>query len=410
MVDNASVQRLIDRHLVKIENSDFITRESKMKIKDFHVKSKRVVSLNRQLYYLNRIWVMCRDHFPNKDITKLTQHDIEVFEGNIKNSDYKENTKHSFRVAIKKFLQIVNGFAWNSKKYPIIVENLKLTKNGRKKAGESGSTVKASDILSVDEIAKMTEHALNVRDKAMIQVAFETSARPDELLSVKIKDVTFDSNGGVIVLSGYKRAPTPIPILFSVPFLKKWISEHSHKDDNNSALWESVCNVEKREPITSKYYNKMLKRCAKRANIDKRIWAYLFRHSGITHQVKQGLSGELLCIYSGWVLGSSQVKTYAHLTGSDLRNKMLQINNILPENPDKIEPPKAVMCPRCEYENNDKIDYCLRCDMALSHKAQRSAIEKRQKQEKSILDMITPEMVEQMIQKRVDEMIKSKTL
>lgn len=82
------------------------------------------------------------------------------------------------------------------------------------------------EILTSDEIKQMIQVALNFRDKALVFALYETAARSGELLNMKIKHVTFDKYGGVVILPKGKTVSRRIRIIDSVPDLKKWLESH----------------------------------------------------------------------------------------------------------------------------------------------------------------------------------------
>ncbi|MBM3200204.1 hypothetical protein FJZ53_04660 [Candidatus Woesearchaeota archaeon] len=50
------------------------------------------------------------------------------------------------------------------------------------------------EILTIEEIKRIIESTTNYRDRALIFTLYETAARAGEILSLKIKHVTFDDN------------------------------------------------------------------------------------------------------------------------------------------------------------------------------------------------------------------------
>jgi len=90
---------------------------------------------------------------------------------------------------------------------------------------------------------------------------------------------------------------------------------------------------------------------------------------------------------------------YIHLSGRDIDEVILRIYGKIKEN--SHEQLKTRICPICGYENPPEAEFCLRCRRPLSIKA---ALEVEER-EKELLKMITPEMIEEMIQKKVEEIL-----
>jgi integrase len=60
------------------------------------------------------------------------------------------------------------------------------------------------DLLTREEAQKLVKAAEHPRDKAYVAVADESGARPGEVLTMKIRSVSFDEYGAVIVVRGKK--------------------------------------------------------------------------------------------------------------------------------------------------------------------------------------------------------------
>jgi integrase len=72
-------------------------------------------------------------------------------------------------------------------------------------------------------------------------MAMDTSARPHEILNLKIKDIHFKmSSSGIqyaeVLFSGKTKART-VPLLSSLPYVKEWINDHPFNENTNSWLF-----------------------------------------------------------------------------------------------------------------------------------------------------------------------------
>ena len=98
------------------------------------------------------------------------------------------------------------------------------------------------------------EHAIflkycpDIRDRCYHAIANDTSARPHEILNLRIEDIKFNvSEEGiqyaeVFVQSG-KTGPRSMPLIDSIPYLKEWITAHS--GGSNSKSWLFISNLYK---------------------------------------------------------------------------------------------------------------------------------------------------------------------
>ncbi|MHB1830758.1 MAG: tyrosine-type recombinase/integrase, partial [Candidatus Micrarchaeaceae archaeon] len=108
----------------------------------------------------------------------------------------------------------------------------------------------------------------------------------------------------------------------------------------------------------------MLKKVAKRAELDKRVYPHLFRHSRASNYANK-LTEQQLKAYFGWTGDSQMAATYVHLSGRDIDNAILQANGMAPKNQD-VKPKLTVKtCPKCRNPNGINSTYCSICGSAL---------------------------------------------
>ncbi len=95
------------------------------------------------------------------------------------------------------------------------------------------------EILTEEDIKKTIDAAQNARDRALVAVLYESGCRAGEFLSMRMKNVSFDRYGAVIIVhgkTGYRR----IRLVLSSPYLAKWINMQPFKDDPEAWLWIST--------------------------------------------------------------------------------------------------------------------------------------------------------------------------
>lgn len=107
---------------------------------------------------------------------------------------------------------------------------------------------------SPEKRSLLTNHAIFLRycpekrDRCYHSVANDTSARPHELLSLRIKDIKFklaDSTGkqyAEVHLVESKNKPRTVPLIFSLPYVKDWIESHPKGIDQNAFLFPSLAD------------------------------------------------------------------------------------------------------------------------------------------------------------------------
>lgn len=105
-----------------------------------------------------------------------------------------------------------------------------------------------------EHIIPMIEKARHLRDKAAIAVAWDSGARSQEFCDLQVGDVTDHNHGMKISVDG-KRGQRSILLIPSVPYLQRWLSVHSARDDHTAPLW---CKLDNPDDISYRMKLKML--------------------------------------------------------------------------------------------------------------------------------------------------------
>lgn len=391
--------------------SDKITGEDKDLIFRFQNECySQSLSHTRVVFYLDKLkhvclrWSSVPLHEMDKDSVKETIARIERdgWHQHKKRKDdntesekirYSEHTKQGYKVTIKKFFQWAKGNEWKSKKYPDMVDWIRTSvPHNHKRLPE--------EILTQEDVFKMINSSSNIRNKALISSLYESGCRIGELLPLKLKNLEFDNYGAVIHVHG-KTGSRRIRLITSVPHLANWVNNHPNKDNPESEIWVSVGTRNNSKMISYHLVLKILRKVAKKSGVEKAINPHMFRHSRATYLANK-LTEAQMKEFFGWTQGSEMASVYVHLSGRDVDSAILKIHGKLLEEKteDKLTLKK---CPRCYQENSSDVDFCYRCHLPLNEK---TALELQSK-EKQLLSMITPEMIEGMIEKKVNELLKA---
>jgi len=300
-----------------------------------------------------------------KDFDRAAEEDLKRVIAVINTSPFTEWTKHDYKRSIKKF------FKWLGKEE--LVSWIKCTGPKNRKLPE--------EILTEEDIKKMINSAQNARDRAIVSVLYESGCRAGEFLSMKMKNVSFDRYGAVIIVhgkTGYRR----IRLVFSSPYLAEWVNMHPFRENPESWLWISTKTF-RRIPYNT--LRAILRNVAKRAGIRKKVNPHAFRHARATHLAKF-LTEAQMKEFFGWVQDSDMASVYVHLSGRDVDRAILQLYGMQvgdekKEN-EKLMPRK---CIRCSEINPATNKVCRKCFFPLDENAE-SFMEKEMKRE--ILDVI----------------------
>jgi integrase len=232
------------------------------------------------------------------------------------------------------------------------------------------------ELLSEDEVKRMIEAADHPRDKAIIAVLYDTGTRIGEMGSLKLKHVVFDQYGAILTVSG-KTGMRRVRIIFSVPYLAAWIDIHPFKDKSDAYLWIMIRGKGSGQQLQYAAFRKIVKTVAAKAEIKKRVYNHLFRHSRST-ELAQHLTESQLEEHFGWIPGSDMPRTYVHLSGKQIDDALLRVYGI--KKADSMIPElTSKECPRCEKINGPTSKFCSRCGMAMNLESVKEIQEYEQK-------------------------------
>jgi integrase/recombinase XerD len=277
------------------------------------------------------------------------------------------------------------------------------------------SSYKPSDMWTAEEDLLLLKYVTNKRDRCYHTMARDTSARPHELLGLKIKDVMFKVTPdgtrqyAEVLLNG-KTGSRPVPLIQSVPYVQAWLSDHPRKNIPNSYLFVSLNNQSNSNnytrPLSSQglygiyddykkvFFPALLKDAAV-PNKDKeeikvllnKPWnPYVRRHTGATE--KSGmLNDSRFRQYGGWSPRSKMPQVYTHYFGNESSKSLLEAYGIPIEesnSPSSVELLSPKTCPICKEGNTPDAKFCVKCNMVLMYDEWDDTRQQRQQKELQI--------------------------
>jgi integrase len=260
------------------------------------------------------------------------------------------------------------------------------------------------ELLTEEDVNKMIQATRSVRDQALIAVLWDSGCRIGEIGNLKIKHIMHADEGMKIRVDG-KTGHRTVMLFYSVRNLMTWLEQHPDRENPNAPLWWNF-DVNKRNTskmISYAAIRKQLIKIAKKAGINKRIHAHLFRHSRSTYMANH-LTEAQMNAHFGWVQGSDVPSIYVHLSGRDVDVAVLKANGV--EIEEEENKPKVRKCPRCKTHNAPDNLFCYKCGAVLTLKA---AIEMEEKA-KPLTDSIASLMeskLDELVEARVNEILKN---
>jgi integrase/recombinase XerD len=292
-----------------------------------------------------------------KRFKDATKDDIKSILKWMEEKNYKVSTQEKFRIVLKMFYKTIYG---NNEYYPEQVKWFSVQLGRERTAKERNLDM--AEYLEEEEVQKLVESTPTLQKKAFLACMYESGARPEEFLRLTNLDITVDSKGAVFILRG-KTGERRVRIISFTKLLEQWIQVHPLRYNSCYPLWISEATNFKNEPLGLRGAEKMMKETLAISGLrNKHTRLYILRHYRATHLAKY-LTEAQLCVFFGWIHGTKVVRRYIHLSGRDVDNALIAINeggHIKKEGGYKL---KSLKCNRCDENISPGSNFCSRCSL-----------------------------------------------
>jgi len=304
-IDIHNTKQNYERALKKLREDRKIIKENKKLILDFikdcklgktikHREKKKIGDsrCKRYMFDLRKLsnWI-------GKPFDKVTQKDMEKFITDLENdklkkqdkNKYSERTKVDMKKTLKKFYKWLRG---NNDRYPEIVSWI-------------DTYVEAPEIpaLTREEVERMVAQTASIRDKAIIMLLFDSGARIEEFLNVRLKNLIKKEDYYMIRIEHSKTKPRTISLPMCTRIIEEWLAVHPDRNNPEAQL----------VPIHYDNLRMILNRIGRRV-LNKNVNPHLFRHSSVTYYCNK-LTQFQLCYRYGWSMASKQPARYIDREG-----------------------------------------------------------------------------------------------
>jgi integrase len=272
------------------------------------------------------------------------------------------------------------------------------------------SCYKPSDIWAQDDDALFLKWVTSKRDRCYHTMARDLSARPHEILNLKIKDVIFKNANGyqyAEVLVNGKTGSRHIPLIQSITYIKEWLTNHPSRNNPNAPIFVSLDNhsmgrkqltISGLEQIYRYYKQEFFPKLLEDPTISnedkdkiKVLLAkphnpYVRRHSALTEKSLK-LKSNTLNQHAGWSISSNMAQKYIHYFGNESSESLLEAYGIVTKNNVPIDTLNPKICPNCSEVNTQDARFCSKCKMIMSYEGYQEALESQKHKEDELNTM-----------------------
>ncbi len=211
-----------------------------------------------------------------------------------------------------------------------------------------------------DDVKPMIENANNERDAAAIALQFDAGLRGGEFAELTVGSISEHKHGLQVTVQG-KQGQRSVSLIPSVPYIERWLAAHPAGDDSEAPLWTKL---NKAQDLSRSYKNKMFKKAAKSADVDKPVTPTNFRKSSASWAASRGMNQAHIEDRYGWVRGSQVASRYVSIFKEDSDREYAKLHG-LDVQEDEPEDRSPLECPKCGNDTPRDKDLCVWCGQAL---------------------------------------------
>jgi len=368
-----------------------------------------------------KILVWLSNHFQDKkSYRNMIKHDIIEYLNTLRRSPIEDQTQkwigsyNGRQMILNKFFRwLYNPYQSDHKER----ETPECMQGIKKLSRKNNTSYKPDDIWESRDNAIFLKYCPLTRDRCYHAMAIDMSARPHEILNLRIKDIKFHVNDeGIqyaeVRITNGKTGSRTVPLIDSLPYLKEHMSSslsssdenHPNSSNPNSWLFVSTGNnhgskltydglatryeyYRKRyfpsliEDETIPEYDKALIR-----NMLTKPWnLYVFRHSALTEK-SQFLTEAVLRSHAGWTMSSKMPQVYIHLSNEPSKI-LLQKRGIIRAEDKEASSLQSKRCSNCNEPNKPDSRFCFKCKMVLTFESYKETLERENEKDEQIKGM-----------------------
>ena len=351
--------------------------------------------------------------FANKNFKQLTRADILNYLDSLRKSEEADPAHKWYGTYNLKRQLFLKFFKWlyypiqaaNERLIPKVMRDIPLLKR------KEQSIYRPDDLWTQEDDRMFLQYCPDKRIQCYHAISRDTSARPSEILRLRVKEVNFklagDKTYAEISVNG-KTGSRIIPLFNSIPYIKDWINNHPQPGNPNALLIPSMNRATVGRKLSSlslnliyrEYKTKRFPRLLNDENVPiedknkirdllKKPWnPYIRRHTGLTEKSKmKQINEHQLRQLAGWSPRSQMHLKYIHYYGNEASESLLEAYGLVTREQELAKILHYKQCPHCTEPNKPENQFCCKCRMVLTFGAYHETLEKEQKTESELNDL-----------------------
>jgi integrase len=267
-------------------------------------------------YSLREVFLPWCDAEGLRDVGDLDGRAVDRFTSSLlqrRRGDGRPISKHTVHTYVRPVRQMLS---WASRMGETVVAKPQLPK----------LSMPMRDTLTRDEIDLMEKVLDSERDKLIIRIFGDCGLRLEELTQLRPGDITRSGRQAHLRVLGKGSRVRDVPI---PPQVLRRLERHidgrpSDRSADRLFLGLRRGPLGRFDPLTASGVYQVVKDAVARAQITKRVYPHLLRHSWMTEMLRQGMNPVQLSIIAGASLPVIN-QHYTHLTKDDAYDAMIRV-------------------------------------------------------------------------------------
>jgi len=192
-----------------------------------------------------------------------------------------------------------------------------------------------SNMIRLDEMRTIADACHNPRDGALVAVAWDTGARPNELYEMRYQDLR-EYKVGYQAFFGTSKTDTRNvkPLIHSVEYIQKWLDDHP-APERDAPLWcdltaDDEGNVER---ISQGYFARIFREAMDRVDVNRPHQCRYYRKSMQAFLASKNVNEAHINIRAGRGPTSDKAKRYTSVFGDEHVSQVAEAYELRSTNP-----------------------------------------------------------------------------
>lgn len=290
ILEHVLVKKLSRVEVVEVETLPATVQDSNLYILDlFDVRKAPKISARSAEQYKRSIQNLIA--YTGKQLTLINSMDVDDYINMYATRINIFGRKNSPTTVNNELRFISAFFAWMRKEHFILA-------NPCDSVEQRKTVVKPIEHLTAQEMDKLRSACKTTRDRALLEFLRCTAMRKGEVPNVRISDIAWGNDIGVISIFGHKNQTYRTVCLDELAEL--WVREYIHeKGETEYSSAYLFTHVRDKERLEETGIYAAVKAIAARSGVKKNVYPHIFRKTTATNIVKRGGSDELAGEYLG---------------------------------------------------------------------------------------------------------------